>query len=61
VSGLSPSSSWATKTWQAGLVVLAVAVISRLVYELLSPLLPVLAVLLVLVAAGSLAVRGRWR
>lgn len=61
MTGPSPSSSWATKAWQAGLVVLAVAVISRVAYELLLPLLPGLAVFLVLVAVGSLALRGRWR
>lgn len=61
MNGPSPSSSWATKVWQAGLVVLAVALIGRVAYELLLPLLPGLVVVLVLVAVGSLALRGRWR
>jgi hypothetical protein len=43
------------------LVLLAIAVVARLVWELLLPLLPVLGGLLVLVAIGSWALsRRRW-
>lgn len=54
-----PSSSFMSRLWQAVLVLLAAAIVSRLAWELLRPLLPGLLVVAVLVGIISLAAGRR--
>lgn len=59
MSGPLPSSSWTTKAWQAALVVLGTAVLARVAWELLKPLVPGLLVAIIVLGVISVAVRGR--
>jgi hypothetical protein len=55
------SDSLLRRLMESLLVLLAIAVVARLVWQLLLPLLPILGGLLVLVAIGSWALsRRRW-
>lgn len=49
-----------SRVWQAALVLLAAAVVARLVWELLQPLLPSLLLLVIAVGLFSWFRRPRW-
>jgi len=54
-----PASSWLARAWQAALVVLATAAVSRVAWELLMPLMPGLLVSVVLIGMVSFMLKGR--
>ncbi len=56
-----PGASWTSRVWQACLVLVAVAATARIVEWALSPLLPSLIVIGVLIAVLSLAIGHRRR
>lgn len=57
---MSPSASWVSRVMAAAVTLLAVAVVARVVWEFLAPLIPPLIVLMVLVGIASIAL-GRFR
>lgn len=58
MTSAAPSpGSWRSSAWQAALVLVVVAAAARIVWALLEPLLPVLAVVLILIGICSLLVR----
>lgn len=59
MTGGGPNSSLLGTIWQAALVVLLTAVAVRVAWEVLSPLVPGLTVVSLLVLVVSLALRGR--
>lgn len=59
MTGSGPNSSLLGTIWQAAVVVLLTAVAVRVAWEVLSPLVPGLLVISLLVLVISLALRGR--
>ena len=59
MTGGGPNSSLLSTIWQAALVVLLTAVAVRVAWEVLSPLVPGLLVISLLLLVISLALRGR--
>ena len=50
--------TWSRRIIEALAILVAIAVVARVVWELLGPLLPIIGTLVVVVAIGALAFRG---
>lgn len=59
MSGPEGGGSLLQRAWQAALVVLVTAVVARVAWEVLAPLVPGLFIIVVLVGIAGFALRGR--